>query len=49
MKFVYSLRDLISVPPITKSMRSNYQLISNNLLDLFELKTTAWPKRETFL
>jgi hypothetical protein len=39
MKFVYSLRDLISVPSLTKSMRRNYQLISTNLLDLFELKS----------
>jgi hypothetical protein len=30
MKFAYSLRDLISVPPLTKSMRSNYHLISSN-------------------
>ena len=46
MKFAYSLRDLISVPPLAKSMRSNYQLISTNLLDLFELKTISWPKRD---
>jgi hypothetical protein len=49
MKFAYSLRDLISVPPLTKSMRRNYHLISTNLLDLFELKSISWPKREIFL
>jgi hypothetical protein len=47
--WIYSLRYLISVPSLTKSMRSNYQLISTNLLDLFELKSISWPKRETFL
>jgi hypothetical protein len=36
-------------PTPNKSMRSNYQLISTNLLDLFELKSISWPKRETFL
>jgi hypothetical protein len=46
MQFVYFLRDLISVPPLAKSMRSNYHLISTNLLDLFELKSISWPKRE---
>jgi hypothetical protein len=46
MKFVYSLRDLIYVPPLAKSMRSNYQLTSKNLLDLFELKSISWPKRD---
>ena len=39
--------DLISVPPLTKSMRIKYQLISTNLLDFFELKSISWPKRET--
>jgi hypothetical protein len=49
LKFVYSLRDLISAPPPTKSTRSNYQLISTNLLDLFVLKNISQPKRETLL
>ena len=36
-------------PTPTKSTRSNYQLISINLLDLFVLKNISQPKRETVL
>jgi hypothetical protein len=53
--YIYILGQLYLDCPVsnvylyTLSMRSNYQLISTNLLDLFELKNISQPKRETVL